>query len=298
MTKSFLLAKTFLDSPLTVSPHSSLNTSCGVISEPNLLTTPEAEILDGFSDQGVIQCQRFGHSQVACHEQLTCSRCASVGHASSDCSLDQKCVNCSQPHSSVSKLCPKWKLGKEIQSIKTNKNITYVEARKLIAAQPSQTYAQAAKSLTVSNSTQTDKNITKIVCPPLKLLQPASSLLRQIVSISIPTVSTSSASTQAHLLLSASTISESQLFIPTFNIYDPLYLADQAIVKKSRKRLLPKYNETGTSFLQISKSNIPTKFAAIAVKKFTAQKLPLIPRREKRPLKTICNDIKIKRTPK
>ncbi|GFT03220.1 uncharacterized protein TNCV_3610791 [Trichonephila clavipes] len=50
-TKSFLLAKTFLDSPLTVSPHSSLNTSRGVISEPDLLITPEAEILDGFSDQ-------------------------------------------------------------------------------------------------------------------------------------------------------------------------------------------------------------------------------------------------------
>ncbi|GFW76491.1 hypothetical protein TNCV_1582701 [Trichonephila clavipes] len=49
-TKSFLLAKTFLDSPLKVSPHSSLNTSCGVISEPDLLRTSEAEILYGFSD--------------------------------------------------------------------------------------------------------------------------------------------------------------------------------------------------------------------------------------------------------
>ncbi|GFX90074.1 uncharacterized protein TNCV_2420581 [Trichonephila clavipes] len=53
-TKSFFLAKTFLDSPLTISPHKSLNTSRGVISEPDLLSSPEAEILDGFSDQGVI----------------------------------------------------------------------------------------------------------------------------------------------------------------------------------------------------------------------------------------------------
>ncbi|GFW58247.1 rootletin [Trichonephila clavipes] len=43
------------DSPLTVSPHTSLNTPCGIVSEPDLLITPEAEILDGFSDQGVIQ---------------------------------------------------------------------------------------------------------------------------------------------------------------------------------------------------------------------------------------------------
>ncbi|GFU27186.1 uncharacterized protein TNCV_775991 [Trichonephila clavipes] len=54
-TKYFLLAKFFLDSSLTISPHKSLNTSCGVISEPDLLSTSEAEILDGFSDQGVIQ---------------------------------------------------------------------------------------------------------------------------------------------------------------------------------------------------------------------------------------------------
>ncbi|GFW49913.1 pggt1b [Trichonephila clavipes] len=54
-TKSFLLTKTFLNSPVTVSPHKTLNSSRGVISEPDLLSTPDAEILEGFSDQGVIQ---------------------------------------------------------------------------------------------------------------------------------------------------------------------------------------------------------------------------------------------------
>ncbi|GFU23696.1 uncharacterized protein TNCV_2340951 [Trichonephila clavipes] len=58
-TKSFFLAKTFLDSPLTISLHKSLNSSRGVISEPDLLSTPEAEILDGFSDQSVIQVRRI-----------------------------------------------------------------------------------------------------------------------------------------------------------------------------------------------------------------------------------------------
>ncbi|GFX09537.1 uncharacterized protein TNCV_2029031 [Trichonephila clavipes] len=58
-TKSFFLAKAFLDSPLTISSHKSLNTSRGVISEPDLLSTPEAEIIDGFSDQGVIQVRRI-----------------------------------------------------------------------------------------------------------------------------------------------------------------------------------------------------------------------------------------------
>ncbi|GFT97310.1 uncharacterized protein TNCV_20131 [Trichonephila clavipes] len=58
-TKSFLLTKTFLNSPLIVTPHKSLNSCRGVISEPDLLTTSESEILEGFSDQGVIQLDIF-----------------------------------------------------------------------------------------------------------------------------------------------------------------------------------------------------------------------------------------------
>ncbi|GFX09469.1 uncharacterized protein TNCV_4698551 [Trichonephila clavipes] len=58
-TKSFLLAKTFLYFSLTLSPHKYLYSRCGVISEPDRLTIPEAEILDGFSDQGVIQFRKI-----------------------------------------------------------------------------------------------------------------------------------------------------------------------------------------------------------------------------------------------
>ncbi|GFV09632.1 uncharacterized protein TNCV_2937431 [Trichonephila clavipes] len=253
-TKSFLLAKTFLNSPVNVSPHKTLNSCRGVISEPDLLSTPESEILEGFSDQGVIQvrritikkdsniiptkhliltfnspklrttvkagylnckirayipnplrcfkCQRFGHSQIACRGQLTCSRCASVGHSSADCSLEQKCINCSQPHSSDSKQGPKWKAEKEIEAIKTNRNISYLEARKLIAPQFSLSYAQVAKPSIVTNKSNS--------------------------------VSTLSSATQADLLPStssiAATISEPPHFIPvsdtllstTNNMFTPI----------------------------------------------------------------------------
>ncbi|GFT26272.1 uncharacterized protein TNCV_4411741 [Trichonephila clavipes] len=149
----------------------------------------------------VSECQRFGHSQTACRGQLTSSRCASVGHSSADCSLAQKCVNCSQPHSSDSKQCPKWKAEKEIQAIKTNRNISYLEARKLIAPQFSQTYAQVAKPSTVTSTTQTDENITHIKCPPLQLLQPLLSVPQPDKSNS---VSALSSATQADLLSSTS----------------------------------------------------------------------------------------------
>ncbi|GFX57767.1 uncharacterized protein TNCV_1495281 [Trichonephila clavipes] len=193
------------DFPLTASPHKSLNSSRGVISEPDLICTPEAEILEGFSGQGVIQCQRFGHSQTSCRSQLTCSRCASVGLSSTDCTLELKCFNCSQSHSSDSKLCPKWKIEKHIQE-KKNNIISYQEARKLIAPQLSQTYAQVAKSSTATSTTQTDENITQINCPPLQLRQPLLSVPQPNKYPSITSVSTSSFTTQANLLPSASSI--------------------------------------------------------------------------------------------
>ncbi|GFY23698.1 uncharacterized protein TNCV_1629801 [Trichonephila clavipes] len=61
-TKSFLLAKTFLNASVTISPHKTLNSCCSVISKPDLLTTPEAEILEGFSNQGVIQVAKTSTS--------------------------------------------------------------------------------------------------------------------------------------------------------------------------------------------------------------------------------------------
>ncbi|GFV62647.1 uncharacterized protein TNCV_2528721 [Trichonephila clavipes] len=51
---SYLTAKTFLDFLLQVAPHRSLNTSRVVISELDLLSTSESDILEGFLDQGVI----------------------------------------------------------------------------------------------------------------------------------------------------------------------------------------------------------------------------------------------------
>ncbi|GFX55966.1 RNA-directed DNA polymerase from mobile element jockey [Trichonephila clavipes] len=131
-----------------------------------------------------------------CLGQLTCSTCASVGHASTDCSLEPKCINCLQPHPSDSKLCPKWKIEKQIQEIKTTQNNSYPEARKLIVPQIPQTYAQATKSSTLNNSTQTDENITKINCPPLKLLAPLSSKQKT----NIPTAINTSSSAQTQLL--------------------------------------------------------------------------------------------------
>ncbi|GFY27080.1 uncharacterized protein TNCV_2067011 [Trichonephila clavipes] len=84
-------------------------------------------------------------------------------------------------------------------------------------------YKTVAKSATISATRQKDEKITKIIGPPLQYLKPVSSA-NQIPSTSpsIPTVSTSSSSTQAQLLSSASSVtitlsSESQPPIPLTN---------------------------------------------------------------------------------
>ncbi|GFU33751.1 uncharacterized protein TNCV_2048111 [Trichonephila clavipes] len=164
-TKSFLQAKTFLNSPVNIYPHKTLNSCRGIISEPDLLTTTDAEILDGFSGQGVIQNSPI-HSAILC--------AVSSGRGSD--------------------------IRKHPAAV--NRHALDVQARKLIVPQLSQTYAQAAKSSTLNNSTQTDENITKIKCPPLyiKLLASLSSKQRT----NIPTAVTTSSSAQTQLLPSIS----------------------------------------------------------------------------------------------
>ncbi|GFU35829.1 uncharacterized protein TNCV_3380841 [Trichonephila clavipes] len=158
-------------------------------------------------------------------------------------------INCSDAYSADSKLCPKWKIEKEIQTIKTNRNISYIEARKFITPQPSQFYAQAAKSSNKTSSTQTDENITKIKCPLLVLLQPLSSTTRTNLSISNPDVSTSSSSTQAQLLPSTSSISPSNSVspppiptcndAPSNNMVTPIESSSSIIPTSSSQSVIP-----------------------------------------------------------
>ncbi|GFT64106.1 uncharacterized protein TNCV_5139721 [Trichonephila clavipes] len=126
-TKSFLLANTFLDSSVTISPHNSLNTSRGIISEPDLLSTPESEILEGFSDKGAIQVRRITIKKDAkniptkhliltlnspklpsttkagylnCKNRpyipnpLRCFKCQRFGHSQTSCSGQLTCSRC------------------------------------------------------------------------------------------------------------------------------------------------------------------------------------------------------------
>ncbi|GFX94153.1 uncharacterized protein TNCV_4291981 [Trichonephila clavipes] len=73
--------------------------------------------------------------------------------------------------------------------------------------QLTQTYAQAARPSTISTATQTDPNLSNIICPPLQCLTPISSTNPLPgTSSSVSTFSTSCSSTQDNLLPSPSGI--------------------------------------------------------------------------------------------
>ncbi|GFT51111.1 uncharacterized protein TNCV_4817131 [Trichonephila clavipes] len=78
-TKSFLLAKSFLNSPVTISPHKTLNFFRGVISETDLLSIPEEEILEGFFQSG---CYSVSTSPSSTQVQLEPSTSSTVAPVS------------------------------------------------------------------------------------------------------------------------------------------------------------------------------------------------------------------------
>ncbi|XP_055941881.1 uncharacterized protein LOC129971928 [Argiope bruennichi] len=186
--------------PVTISPHTSLNTSQGVITCGEIFNLPLDYIQEELKPQGVIKvrritirregqiletkhhiltfkspklpdfiyagyiklpvrpyipnplrcfkCQRFGHSKANCRGTVTCARCSEKGHESQQCSAPEKCVNCKGEHTSFSRLCPRWKLEKQITTTKIKEEISYPEARKKVLAQtplPGVSYASVVQ---------------------------------------------------------------------------------------------------------------------------------------------------------
>ncbi|XP_023213777.1 uncharacterized protein LOC111616614 [Centruroides sculpturatus] len=176
--------KTLGDMGILVTPHRSLNSSRGVISEFDLMSEDESDIQIGLLDQGVtsvrrilirrdgksiptkhliltfdnptlpsfvtagylrcpvhpyvpnslhcFKCQRFGHSQTSCRGKSLCAQCGTEGHNSTECKSTPHCVNCKDAHPAYSRKCPAWQREKEIQRVKTVKNVSYPEACRMV----------------------------------------------------------------------------------------------------------------------------------------------------------------------
>lgn len=78
------------------------------------------------------QCQHFGHWKTAYRGKVTCARCSVAGHESENCKEPARCVNCQKDHPSYSKNCERWKIEKEIQTVKTIQNVSYPDAKNIV----------------------------------------------------------------------------------------------------------------------------------------------------------------------
>ncbi|XP_067130129.1 uncharacterized protein [Centruroides vittatus] len=204
---------------VTVTPHGSLNSSRGVISEIDLMSEDESDIQISLSDQGVtaliltfnkptlpsfitagylrcpvrpyipnplhcFKCQRFGHSQTSCRGKGACAQCGKEDHKSIKCTSTPCCVNCKEAHPAYSQKCPAWQREKEIQRVKTVNNISYPEARRMVtlsAPVKNKTFAAVLKS-TKTCGVQTDISVSpseSLTCHAKCLLIPSKDTLEK-----------------------------------------------------------------------------------------------------------------------
>ena len=103
------------------------------------------------------KCQQFGHHQDNCSKAKVCAKCAQLDHQDTACTPAMKCVNCNGEHTAYSKNCPRWITEKEIQRVRTERKISFPEARKIVEGvnkQPS--FASVVAKQVVSVGCQTD----------------------------------------------------------------------------------------------------------------------------------------------
>ena len=107
------------------------------------------------------KCQKYGHGAQRCSSAAVCPKCA-LEHEG-PCTNPPMCVNCKGAHPSSSKDCNVWKKEKQIQQVKTERKISYPDARRIVqetsswllpGAKP--LFASVAAKQMVSCAVQTD----------------------------------------------------------------------------------------------------------------------------------------------
>ena len=80
--------------------------------------------------QRCFQCQKFGHTKNSCKRKAVCAGCGEEGHNLDNCKNEPKCVNCQGDHFAISRDCTKWKIEKDIVTLKYTEKNSFADARK------------------------------------------------------------------------------------------------------------------------------------------------------------------------
>ena len=68
--------------------------------------------------QRCFQCQKFGHTKNSCKDKAVCAGYGEEEHKVDDCQNEPKYVDCQSDHVAISRDCPKWKIEKDIVTLK------------------------------------------------------------------------------------------------------------------------------------------------------------------------------------
>ncbi|XP_055590314.1 uncharacterized protein LOC129759678 [Uranotaenia lowii] len=96
-------------------------------------------------------CLQFGHISAECKADKICQNCAGPFHEK--CNQPAKCACCQEDHPTLSNECSKMKEEQLIVKVKIDRNISFLEARRITKEQQKQpeTYATATKNNDNSN---------------------------------------------------------------------------------------------------------------------------------------------------
>ncbi|XP_071114707.1 uncharacterized protein [Haliotis cracherodii] len=143
------------------------------------------------------KCQRFGHGSKSCRNSVVCHRCG-ANHESTDCETDLKCANCTGPHVASSKSCPVWQIESQIMKLKCERNIPYLDAKKLLKDQ-STTPSTISYSAAVSRPVATSSISCQTDLTWVKSEQPVATIPNSTISKPIPAISQSTSGSQTEI---------------------------------------------------------------------------------------------------
>ena len=117
-----------------------------------------------------VNCNKFGHMNQHCKVAAKCPDCGKDKHEG-QCEGPKLCSNCNGPHASSAKDCLVWQKEKEIQHVRVEKRISFLEARQLVEAKMltmisgGKTYATAASTRRESKSVECQTSLTCFFSP-------------------------------------------------------------------------------------------------------------------------------------
>ena len=124
-------------------------------------------------------CWRFGHPQGKCQADAVCKLCGLKSHEG-DCPSPKKCGNCKGPHGPADKDCPTLKKETAIQRIRTERGISFGEARKVVeATEPPNGRSFADAAAATGQQTPAQNHLTQASTQPKRDLLKVQSSITQ-----------------------------------------------------------------------------------------------------------------------